>query len=255
MHEGDIMSELSGLCAVWYREFKVFWREKARIISSIASPILWLVIFGGGLGSQVSVGEVGYQKFIFPGILGMATVMTSIFFGTYIVWDKKIDFLKSVLVAPVSRTTIFVGKVFGGATNSLIQTTILILLGLFFGVTYTPQSILVIYTFLFLTTVSMVSIGLIIGSSMESPEGFGLISSFVIFPMLFLSGAFYPLDNLPQWLAVATRFDPLTYGVDGLRGAIIGTSHNTMFFNLSVLSVFCAVAIAAGTVAFNRMKL
>jgi len=249
------MSELSGFYAIWYREFKVFWREKSRIISSIVSPLLWLTIFGGGLGARVSVGDVGYQAFIFPGVLAMSITMTSIFFGTYIVWDKKIDFMKSVLVAPMSRTTMFLGKVVGGATDALIQSTILVLLGILFGVSYTAQSLLTVYMLLFLITVATVSIGLIIGSFMESPEGFGLISSFLIFPMVFLSGAFYPLDNLPQWLTVATSIDPLTYGVDGLRGAIIGTSHNTLLFNLTILSAFCIAAIAAGTAAFNRMKL
>jgi len=185
----------------------------------------------------------------------MSITMTSIFFGTYIVWDKKIDFMKSVLVAPMSRTTMFLGKVMGGATDALIQSAILIVIGVLFGITYTVQGMLVAYMFLFLITVATVSIGLIIGSVMESPEGFGLISSFLVFPMVFLSGAFYPLDNLPQWMTVATTLDPLTYGVDGLRGAIIGVSHNSMLFNLSILSAFCVAAIAVGTVAFNRMKL
>ena len=248
------MSELSGLYAIWFREFRVFWREKSRVITSIINPIMWLVIFGGGLGASVSVGQVGYQQFLFPGILAMAIVMSSIFFGAYVVWDKKIDFLKEVLVAPISRTTIFMGKILGGATDSLIQVTILILIGTLLGITYTLQGLMIAYAFMFLLTVAVVSIGLIIGSLMESPEGFGLITSFVIFPLTFLSGAFYPLNNLPQWLAVATTIDPVTYAVDGLRGAILGTSYNSLLFDFSLLSVFCVVMIVIGTIAFNRMK-
>jgi len=249
------MGEMLGIYAIWYREFKVFWREKSRVITSIINPIMWLVIFGGGLGASVSVGQVGYQQFIFPGILTMAIVMSSIFFGAYVVWDKKIDFLKEVLVAPLSRTTIFTGKILGGATDSLMQATILVLIGTLFGITYTVQSLLVTYLFLFLLTIAVVSIGLIIGSVMESPEGFGLITSFFVFPLTFLSGAFYPLNNLPQWLAVATTIDPVTYAVDGLRGAILGTSYNSLLFDFSLLSVFCVVMIVIGTIAFNRMKL
>jgi ABC-2 type transport system permease protein len=249
------MSELLGIYAIWYREFKVFWREKSRVITSIINPLMWLVIFGGGLGASVSVGQVGYQQFIFPGILTMAIVMSSIFFGAYVVWDKKIDFLKEVLVAPLSRTTIFMGKILGGATDSLMQATILVLIGTLFGITYTVQSLLVTYLFLFLLTIAVVSIGLIIGSVMESPEGFGLITSFFVFPLTFLSGAFYPLNNLPQWLAIATKIDPVTYAVDGLRGAILGTSYNSLLFDFSLLSVFCVAMIVVGTIAFNRMKL
>lgn len=111
------MSELMGLYAIWYRELKVFFREKSRIIGSIIQPILWIVVFGAGLGASVSLEGINYQTYIFPGVLAMSAIFSSIFFGTYIVWDKKIDFLKEVLVAPVSRTTIFFGKVLGGCTD------------------------------------------------------------------------------------------------------------------------------------------
>ena len=123
------MSERSGLYAIWYREFKVFLREKSRIVASIINPILWLLVFGGGLGSSISVKGTNYQAFIYPGILAQAALFSSIFFGVYIVWDRKIDFLKEVLVAPISRTTIFVGKILGGATDALIQSAILLVLG------------------------------------------------------------------------------------------------------------------------------
>ena len=130
------MSELKGIYALWYREFKVFLRERSRIISSIVNPILWLLIIGFGLGSAVSFSGIysgiEYQTFIFPGILIQTALFSAIFFGVYIVWDKKIDFLKEVLVAPMRRTSIFVGKIIGGSTDTIIQLMILIVIGFVF---------------------------------------------------------------------------------------------------------------------------
>src|SRR5919197_3311782 len=125
---------LSALYAVWLREFKVFLRERSRLIASIFTPLLWLFVVGSGLGSaNLSVG-VDYQKFIFPGIISMSVIFSSVFFGSYIIWDRKFDFLKSVMVAPVTRDTIFTGKTLGGMTNSLVQVAILLVIGGFIGI-------------------------------------------------------------------------------------------------------------------------
>src|ERR1035437_10852506 len=129
------MNNINGILGILYREYKVFLRERSRVVSSLVSPLLWLLIFGGGLGSSLSVSGINYQTFIFPGILAQSVLFTSVFFGVYIVWDRKIDFLKEVLVAPISRTSMFIGKVIGGATDSLIQSLILLLLGLVLGST------------------------------------------------------------------------------------------------------------------------
>ena len=249
------MSELSGLYAIWYREFKVFTREKSRVISSLVYPLMWLVLFGGGLGASISLEGVNYQNYIFPGILAMVIIFSSTFYGTYLIWDKRIDFLKEVLVAPLHRSTVFFGKVLGGLTDTLIQATVLLILGLFIGFTsMTLSSLIISYVFLFVLAVGMVSVGLIIGSFMESPEGFGLIFSFFIYPMFFLSGALFPLDNLPAWLTLFTRIDPVTYAVDGLRGVMFGVSVHTIYFDLSVLTLFSLVSIFFGVKAFERMK-
>jgi ABC-2 type transport system permease protein len=255
------MNDVNGILAIWYREAKVFSREKSRIVASIVSPVLWLFVFGAGLGGRVTVPGASYQAFIFPGILGQAVLFSSIFFGVYIVWDRKIDFLKEVLVAPVSRTAIFVGKILGGAMDSLIQVSILLLLGLVLGTTgIIPglhlgafallQSLLI----LALTTVAFVSLGLIIGSLMESPEGFQLISSFVVFPIFFLSGALFPISGLPAWLAPFTFLDPLTYAIDALRHVILGVSQFHVALDLGILAGFTVLVISAGTFAFERMK-
>src|SRR5438132_5799093 len=139
-----IEANLGRLYALWLREFKVFLRERSRLIASTFTPVLWLFVIGSGFGSTHPSTGVDYQKFIFPGIVSMSIIFSSVFFGSYIIWDRKFDFLKSVMVAPVSRTTIFVGKTFGGMTTSLMQAAILLVVGLFLGIHYTPFSILLI---------------------------------------------------------------------------------------------------------------
>lgn len=248
------MSELSGIFALWIREVKIFTREKSRVFASILTPLMWLLLFGSGLGSAVAFEGINYRTFIFPGILSMAAIFSSIFFGTYIIWDKRIDFLKEVMVAPISRTAIFLGKALGGTTDVLIQVAILLGIGGFFGISYSIFSVVMSLVFLFILTIGLVSIGLTIGSMMESTEGFGFIVSLVILPLFFLSGALYPLDGLPDWLTVFTRIDPVTYAVDGLRGIILGLNQFDILFDLSVLVVFTIAMIGVGTFAFQRMK-
>jgi ABC-2 type transport system permease protein len=248
------MGELEGLYALWYREMKVFIREKSRIVSSLFTPLLWIVVFGGGLGSAVSLGGVNYQVFIFPGIIGMTILFSSIFFGLYIVWDKKIDFFKEVLVAPLSRTTIFAGKMLGGSIDALIQGCGMILFGVVLGVKYTPLNLLLAFVFMFLLACAMVSLGLILGANMSSVEGFQLISSFLIFPMFFFSGALFPINNLPPYLLVFTRIDPVTYAVDGIRGTLLGTSSLPIPIDLFLIFGFAAIMIGIGTWSFARLK-
>jgi len=243
-----------GLYAIWYREYKVFIRERSRVFSSIALPILFMVIFGSGIGSIVSLPGTDYQSYIFPGFLVMTVLFSSIFFGAYVVWDKKLDFLKGVLVSPQSRTTIFVGKAFGGVTDSLIEVSVLMLVGIAMGIPLTALSVGISYLILLFFIIGTVSLGLVIGSQMESPQGFGLISSFVVFPMFLLSGALYPLSNLPGWLVVLTRINPATYAVDGLRSIILGSSLFLLIVDLSAIILFSILMITLGTYAFNRMR-
>jgi ABC-2 type transport system permease protein len=264
------MSELKGIYALWYRETKVFLRERSRIISSIINPLLWLVIIGGGLGTVVSFGGVNYQTFIYPGILIQTALFSSVFFGVYIVWDKKIDFMKEVLVAPMRRTSIFVGKILGGSTDTLLQVLILFVIGAVFMVTglmpglhLTVFTVLISFAFLLVTTIGLVSVGLIIGSQMESPEGFQLIISFLIFPLFFLSGALFPIDKLYPWMAPFVFINPVTYAVDGIRTILIGSQEKVMvgsiqlspMFDFLIVTLFSLIMIGIGTYAFKKMKL
>jgi ABC-2 type transport system permease protein len=247
---------------LWYRETKVFLRERSRIISSVINPLLWLLIIGGGLGSAVSFGGINYQTFIYPGILIQTALFSSVFFGVYIVWDKKIDFMKEVLVAPMRRTSIFVGKILGGSTDTLLQVLILFVIGFIFmiggimpGLQLTPFSILVSLAFLLVVTVGLVSVGLVLGSQMESPEGFQLIISFLVFPLFFLSGALFPITNLPAWLAPFIFVNPVIYAVDGIRGVLLGISRFPLLFDFALVCLFAFIMILIGTYAFKKMKL
>ena len=263
--------ELARLYAIWLREFKVFLREKSRLIASTFTPLLWLFVIGAGFGSvainpsgistvdhtQDGAGgfEMDYQRFIFPGIICMSVIFTSVFFGSYIIWDRKFDFLKSVMVAPVSRTTIFIGKTFGGMTTSLIQAAILLVIGLFIGIHYTPLSIMMIILIILFLSFTLTSLGLTLGSYMESLEGFQLIVSFVVFPLYFLSGALFPLSNLPSWLSVLTALDPATYAVDALRDTMLGiTGKNPFVADIGILIVSIIAFGIVGMLSFRRMK-
>jgi ABC-2 type transport system permease protein len=255
------MGELAGLYALWYREAKVFLRERSRIVSSLINPLMWLVIFGTGLGASIELtgtaSGVNYQQFIFPGILCMTVLFSSLFFGLYIIMDKRVDFLKEVLVAPLRRTTIFFGKVLGGSTDGIIQIVVLMILGaIFFGIHFTVLSAIMTVVLVLLLMVSIVSLGLTIGALMSSPEGFGLVTSFVIFPLFFLSGALFPVQNLPSWLYIFVAFNPVSYAVDALRYVILGMASSFgLGMDFAVLVGFAAAMVLIGTWAFKRMKL
>jgi ABC-2 type transport system permease protein len=248
------MSRAEAIYALWLREFKVFTRERSRVITSIINPILWIFVFGGGLGSSVSIQGVNYQVFIYPGILAMSILFTSVFYGVYIVWDRKIDILKEVLVAPMSRTSIFVGKVLGGCTDAIFQSFIMLFISFLVGVYLSPLAFLLALLILFLLALSLVSTGLILGSLMESPEGFNMVVSFLVFPLFFFSGALFPLGNLPIWLSIIAYVDPVTYGVDALRTVVLGVARFPFYVDLTILILFAIGMFSVGTKAFECMK-
>jgi ABC-2 type transport system permease protein len=252
----SVENHLTKIYAIWLREFKVFLREKSRLVASTFTPILWLFVIGSGLGatSPTTVPGVDYQQFIFPGIVAMSIIFSSVFYGSYIIWDRKFDFLKSVMVAPVSRGSVFVGKTLGGMTTSLIQASILLAIGFAIGIGFTPLSLLQAVVIILLMSFGLTSLGLALGSYMYSLEGFQMIVSFVVFPLFFLSGALFPLDNLPSWLGVLTAADPATYGVDALRNAMLGVGSSSMELDMLVLVGYTAALGAFGIYSFGRMK-
>jgi ABC-2 type transport system permease protein len=247
------MGLLQGIYAVWLREVTVFFREKERVISAIVTPLLWIFAFGGGLGASVEISGVNYQTFIFPGVLTMAVLFGSIFYGLYIIWDRKLDFLKEVLVAPVPRSAVFLGKMLGGASDVLLQLLALLAIGVALSFCTLGQVPLALATAM-LIALSMVSLGLIIGSNMTSPDGFNLVMSFVMWPMFLFSGALFPVENLPSYLGALVSINPLTYGVDLMRYALLGTTKFGPLFDAGVLAGITLVFIYVGTKSFERMQ-
>jgi ABC-2 type transport system permease protein len=254
MEERRFQKELMGISAVWWREFKVFQREKSRIVSSIVQPLMWLFLFGSGIGASISISDVNYRDYIYPGVLTMSVLFGSVFFGLYIVWDRKLDVLKAVLVAPVSRLSIFLGKVLGGCTDVILQVLILFCFSFLFP-SVNPWGIPLALLLLLITSIALVSMGLALGSMLESLEGFQVISSFLVFPLFFLSGALFPVDDkLPVWLQGLVKLNPLTYAVDGVRGALLNVHIFPFYIDLAVITSFAVVMFLLGSILFSRMK-
>ena len=254
MNDNRLQKELMGIYALWWREFIVFQREKSRIVSSIVQPLMWLFLFGSGVGASISISDINYRDYIYPGILTMSVLFGSVFFGLYIVWDRKLDVLKAVLVAPVSRLSIFMGKVLGGCTDVTLQILILFIFSFLFP-SVNPWGIPLALLFLLITSIALVSLGLAIGSMLESLEGFQIVSAFVVFPLFFLSGALFPVDNkLPLWLQSLVQLNPLTYAVDGVRGALLNVNTFPFYIDFGVITFFAVTMFLLGSVLFSRMK-
>jgi ABC-2 type transport system permease protein len=255
------MTELRGFYTLWLREVKRYLRDRTRIVSSFFQPLLWLVVFGLGLGAivKVSVPGLTYQQLIFPGIIGQTLLFTAMFMGISVIWDRDFGFLKEVLVAPVSRFTLFLGKMVGDSTDAVIQGVIVFALGIILGLGIDPLTFLAALPVMLLITFGLVSIGLVIASFMGSLESFGAIQSFINLPLFFLSGALFPIPNLPDWLQFAAKLNPLSYGVDALKQLILGAPWmplqlQPLFVDLAVVGVFDLVMMGIGTWAFARMK-
>ncbi len=250
------MSALEGILAIWQREFIVYTRERERSISSVVTPLIWLFAFGAGLGASISISGLNYQQFIFPGIMAMNVLFTSMFYGMYVVWDKKLDVLKEILIAPQPRWVAFTGKVLGGLTICAVQVTILMIVGaLFMNIPITPMSYLFALFGALLFGVGSASLGLFIGANLNSPDSFSLVMSFVMWPLFLTSGALYTIDKLPAYLHAVVSVNPMAYGVDLMRGALLGTWNYGPMLDVGVLLLFGAVFFWLGKSAFEKMNL
>jgi ABC-2 type transport system permease protein len=252
------VSELRGIYTLWKREIKRFLRERSRFVSSFVQPLLWLIIFGAGLGSSLrsSMG-FNYQEFIFPGIIGQTLLFTSMFMGISVIWDRQFGFLKEILVAPISRISIFIGKMLGVSTDSMIQGMIVLMLGFLVGVKITLAIAIEVIPIMLLVTLGTVCIGLTLASFMTSLESYGTIMTFVNLPLFLLSGALFPVNNLPSWLNWAVYINPLTYGVDAMRTIILSNTYTSsipLYLDLLFLLAFDVVMILVGTYAFSFRK-
>ena len=223
---------LRAIYIIWYRDVLRYSRDRLRLLASLAQPLLFLLIFGTGLSSSLrGIGgglggapSINYVQFIYPGIIGMAVLFTSIFSAMSIVWDREFGFLKEVLVAPIDRSAIAIGKALGGSTQAMVQGILLLVLAPIVGVTLTPLAVLELIPLIFVLAFALTTLGVVLAAGIKSMQGFQAVINFLMMPIFFLSGALFPLGNLPWWMTGLTRIDPAAYGIDPLRRVILGAS-------------------------------
>ena len=248
---------MSAVYILWLRELKRYSRSRAQMIASLGQPLLYLLVLGFGLGPIFQrAGQGSYVQFVAPGVVGMSILFTSIFSGIGLLWDRQFGFLKETLVAPVPRLAIMVGRTLGAATVSMIQGTLVLIVCLVAG--FRPLSMAALplaVFFMALIAIVFAALGTAIGSTLQNMQGFQLIMNFLVMPIFFLSGALFPLTNIPTALAIATRLDPLTYGMDGLRGAFIGVSHFGILVDAGILTVVAGVFMVLGAWAFSKIQI
>jgi len=225
------MATLRAIYIIWYRDILRFWRDRWRLVASLAQPLLFLVVFGSGLSSSLggasafgTKGGLSYIQFMYPGIIGMAILFTAIFGAMSIVWDREFGFLKEVLVAPIDRSAVAIGKALGSTTQAMFQGLILLVLAPLVGVTLTVPTVLAMIPLAAVLAFGLSAFGVALASTMKSMQGFQVVMNFLMMPMFFLSGALFPLNNLPGWMTVLTRLDPASYGIDPLRRVVLSAS-------------------------------
>src|SRR5450432_1402647 len=242
---------------LWLRQLKRTARSRARIIGSFAQPMLYLLAFGFGFGSMFQrAGQGNYIQFLAPGVITMSILFTSVFAGIEVIWDRQFGFLKETLVAPVPRIQIMIGRTLGGATVAVIQGLLIMTVCLIAG--FRPHNLALLplaFLCMMLIAVVFAALGTAFGSVLQDMQGFQLIMNFMVLPIFFLSGALFPLANLPKPLAIITRLDPLTYGVDALRGVFIAQANFGLHWDASVLFLFAAASVSLGAYLFSKIQL
>jgi ABC-2 type transport system permease protein len=247
---------MSVIYVLWLREVKRYLRSRPQILASLGQPLMYLLALGFGLGPVFQKsGQGSYLQFIAPGVVGMAILFSSIFSGIGLLWDRQFGFLKETLVAPVPRLQIMIGRTCGGATVALLQGTLVLIVCLVAG--FRPHTLAAVpLALLFMASIAIVfaALGTAIGSVLHDMQGFQMIMNFLVMPLFFLSGALFPLAGLPAALAVATRADPLSYGIDGLRGALIDATVFGLATDLAVLGAVACCFVVLGAWSFSRIQ-
>ncbi|MEJ2867840.1 ABC transporter permease [Actinomycetospora sp. OC33-EN08] len=220
--ESGLATEARAAAVVWQREMIRFVKDRARILSSLAQPLLFLFVLGSGLGSLLgsSGSGVALPTFLFPGVLAISVLFTAAFSGISIVWDREFGFLREMLVAPVSTTSILVGKAVGGSTVATLQCLLLLALAGLVGVPYDPLMFLELLVLIFLMAFMICCLGLMLAARLKQVQTAMPMVQLIITPLMFLSGALFPLGNLPTWLTVLTHVNPMTYAVEPLRHVV-----------------------------------
>lgn len=262
------MSNLIGVYTIWYRDVLRFWYDKARMFSALLFPIFFLVIFGAGLTRSIGMMAEGidFIQFMYPGIIAMSVLMGAFMSGVSIVWDREYGFLKEVLVAPISRISVAVGRTLGSATVATIQGIMILVLAPLVKVSLSIWMVVALIPLSFLLAASMGSLGILLASRIKSTEAFQAIMQMLMFPMMFLSGVFFPLQNLPSWMSIIVKFNPATYGVAAIRQVVLGNPPESPFTvylyghamsiweNIAIMAAFGLIMIILAMWSFGRQE-
>ncbi|MBI3261124.1 ABC transporter permease [Candidatus Berkelbacteria bacterium] len=265
------MKTLKGIYILWLRDLVRFWRNKTRVIAGLSFPVLWLMIFGNGISASLSlpIPGVKFVQFLFPGIIAQYLLFTATFSAISILQDREFGFLKEVLVSPINRSSIAIGKVLGGATVSTLQALPILVLAPLVKVGLTPVMVLLLIPAMLLTAIALSALGVAIAARLKTIDAGQYIFQFITFPLVFLSGAVFPLVNLPRWLDIAAKLNPISYAVDLLRKILfshssipsvaiealsprLGGKIISVSLELTIVIAFSLVMIALAAAAFNR---
>ena len=242
---------------LWLRELKRYTRSRAQMIASLGQPVLYLLALGFGMGPvYAQAGHGNYIQFLAPGIIGMTVLFSSIFSGMGLLWDRQFGFLKETLVAPVPRILIMSGRTLGGATVAMLQGLLVAIVSLIAG--FRPVSLAMVPAgvgFMLLIAIVFAALGTTIGSALKDMQGFQMTMNFLVLPIFFLSGALFPLNNLPRVLTWITSADPLAYGIDGMRSALIGIAHFGPAIDGTVLACVAVLFLSLGAYSFSKIEI
>lgn len=248
---------MSTIYILWLRQLKRYLRSRSRLVGSLGQPLLFLVALGFGFGPIFQkAGGGNYLEFLAPGVIAQGILFTAIFSGIELIWDRQFGFLKETLVAPVSRFEIMIGRTLGGATIATVQGIIVFLLTLVIG--FRPVSLAAIpmsFVVMFFISLLFTALGTAIASTLQDFQGFQLIMNFLVMPLFFLSGSLFPLSSAPEFLKIIASIDPLTFGVDGLRGTLIGVAHFGLATDLGVLVILTVITLAIGSYLFSKIEI
>jgi ABC-2 type transport system permease protein len=247
--------DLDAILMLCQRDLIRFFRERAQLYGSLARTVVWLFILGAGLRGSVNVpGDISYLEFVFPGMLAMAVIFSSMQSAISIIFDREFGFLKEILVAPIPRTSVAIGKALAGALISTVQASLIFLFAPFADARLSVPKVIACLGILVLMGLGLTGIGIMMAARMTSFEGFGTINNFVILPLYFTSAAQFPLDRAPHWLRIVSHANPLSYGVDLLRGVLSGVWTYSAWLDLLVVGGFAVIAVAGATYAFTRTE-
>ncbi len=247
-----------GIYILWLREMKTFMRSKSRVIGSLMMPILLLGFLGSGFAGALLPGipdGINYMQYLVPGMVGMTMIFTSMFAGLSVLWDRQFGFLKEIMVTPVSRISIVIGRILGGTTTAVIQGIAILVISMALGFKASSAiGVLISIAFMILISIAFIGLGLAIASKLKDMQGFSLIMNFLMMPLLFLSGAIFPIDNMPFPIPYLSYLNPLTFGVDGLRASLIGFSSLPLVIDIVGLVVFCVLMVVFGAYLFEKSE-